>query len=145
MLKLEIELVPRTCWYSNVRSEVSPKNWNKIKAKVSNMAGGRCEICSGIGKKWPVECHEVWWYNDSNQRQTLIRMIALCPPCHEVKHFGLAEIRGRASAALAHLRKINLWDLETAEAHVESAFLVWSRRSNVKWALDIAVLEDYLK
>lgn len=29
--KLTIELVPKTCWFSNVRSNVTPSQWNKLK------------------------------------------------------------------------------------------------------------------
>ena len=39
--------------------------------------------------------HEVWDYDDARRVQRLVRLIALCPACHEVKHLGLAAKRGR--------------------------------------------------
>lgn len=39
----------------------------------------------------PVECHEVWDYDDDRKIQRLERRVALCPACHEVKHAGLAS------------------------------------------------------
>lgn len=144
MVKLSIELVPSSCWYSNVRSEVSQKQWNIIKNKVSLLANNVCEICGGKGHKWPVECHEVWHYDDKLLIQKLEKMIALCPQCHEVKHFGLAAIRGRADKAKDHLRKINSWDLETAESYINNAFVIWERRSKLLWTLDIEKLNEYI-
>jgi hypothetical protein len=38
--------------------------------------------------------------------QTLRRLICLCNQCHTVTHFGLAQIRGLADEALAHLRTV---------------------------------------
>ena len=58
--RLTIELVPQTCWFSNVRSEVSAADWDRLRKLTSNAAGGRCEVCGGRGPRWPVECHEIW-------------------------------------------------------------------------------------
>jgi hypothetical protein len=64
----------------------------------SVVLGSRCEICGGRGPEHPVECHERWRYNDLIRTQTLVRMIALCPACHQVKHVGLANVRGKGCA-----------------------------------------------
>lgn len=138
--KLTIELVPRSCWYSNVRSEVTPLQWDRIKKIINSAAGYRCEICGGVGAKWPVEVHEVWHYDDENLVQKLMRMISLCPACHEVKHIGLAQTKGRLSQALAHLMEVNGWDAETARRYVTESFDVWQRRSEYRWTLDISYL-----
>jgi hypothetical protein len=50
-MKLTIELVPKTSWYSNVRSNVSKDEWDKIKKKCYIKANYKCEICNGIGDK----------------------------------------------------------------------------------------------
>src|ERR1044071_5919999 len=99
-MKLTIELVPKTCWCSNLRDHLSKEEWDVVKKYTSKNAGYICEICSGKGDKWPVECHEIWLYDDKRKIQTLERTIALCPSCHEVKHFGLASINGRSEQAL---------------------------------------------
>lgn len=140
--RLTIELVPKTCWFSNVRSEVSAADWDKLKRLTFKAAGYRCEICGGKGPKWPVECHEVWKYDDELWLQTLERLIALCPACHEVKHIGLAESRGRLPQALRHLADVNRWSIADATTYAESAFEIWARRSNHVWSLDILYLEQ---
>jgi len=140
-MKLEIELVPRTCWFSNVRSCVSKKDWDMLRKKAYVAAGHKCEICGGKGKHWPVECHEVWEYDDTKKTQTLLRMCALCPGCHEVKHMGLAGIKGRTKQALKHLAKVNSWKLSQAEDHATKAFATWRNRSTYYWLLDLAYLD----
>lgn len=144
MTKLTIELVPSTCWYSNVRSEVSKEDWDKIKTQSYKKAGYRCEICGGKGDKWPVECHEIWHYNDKKKIQTLKGLISLCPSCHEVKHIGLAGIKGRREIAMKHLAKVNDWDEETTEKYVKKAFEIYKERSNHQWTLDITKLNELI-
>jgi len=141
--RLTIELVPRTCWYSNVRSNVSPEEWERLKRITFKSAGYRCEICGGRGPQWPVECHEIWLYDDLHRIQKLGGLLALCPACHEVKHIGLAGARGRAEIAVKHLAQVNEWDLEAACLHVDSCFEVWSQRSEHQWQLDISFVQIY--
>lgn len=142
-MKLTIELVPSTCWFSNVRSEVSKKRWDYIKSKVASQAYYMCEICGGEGEKHPVECHEVWSYDSKAGIQKLERMIALCPDCHMVKHIGLAQMQGRGGRALRHLMKVNNLTRKKAEACIAEAFRVWAMRSQKEWTLDISHLSEY--
>jgi transposase-like protein len=140
---LTIELVPKTCWYSNVRSHVTKEEWDRLRKIVYREAGNVCEICGGVGRRWPVECHEVWRYNDEAHVQKLERLIALCPACHEVKHIGLAGVRGHQAQALAHLAKVNGWSKEDAKLYLEACFEQWSRRNRHEWKLDISYLERF--
>jgi 5-methylcytosine-specific restriction endonuclease McrA len=139
---LTIELVPKTCWYTNVRSNVSKAEWERLKKMVSARAGHVCEICGGRGRKWPVECHEVFAYDDERHVQKLVRLIALCPACHEVKHIGLAGARGKRAAATAHLARVNHWSKEDAELYIEACFEIWYRRSCHEWELDLSYLDQ---
>ena len=142
-MKLTIELVPKTCWYSNVRSEVTPAAWDKIKRIVSTAANNVCEICGGRGPKWPTECHEVWKYDDTAKTQTLIKMCALCPSCHEVKHIGLAQVKGRGDIAIEHLMKVNSLSRLEAQNYVDQSFRIWAARSIHQWKLDLTSLAKY--
>lgn len=142
---LTIELVPKSSFYSNVRSEVTRSQWDKIRKQVYDNAGHKCEICGGVGKRHAVEAHEIWNYNDVDNIQTLVGMIALCPSCHQVKHIGLAQIQGKFHYALGHLAKINSWTLQHSNAYVERCFEEWNRRSQKKWKLDISYLDKFLK
>jgi len=139
--RLTIELVPQTCWFSNVRSEVSPANWNRLRKATAAAAGDKCEVCGGRGPKWPVECHEIWEYDDAAHRQTLRGLLALCPACHEVKHIGFANVRGRGNIAAKHLAAVNGWTLPAADKYIAEQFAVWERRSGYQWTLDLSWLE----
>lgn len=141
--RLTVELVPQTCWFSNVRDQVSPRDWDRIRRQVYESAGRCCEVCGGRGPRHPVECHEVWEYDEAVGVQRLVRMIALCPACHEVKHIGLAGIRGRADLAREHLARVNDWPPEVADRYIQEAFATWRSRSARSWALDISSLAAY--
>jgi hypothetical protein len=140
---LEIELVPKSSWYNNVRAVVTKAQWDKLKSAVYAQAYYVCEICGGEGPKHPVECHEVWIYDDKEYVQRLERMIALCPSCHQVKHFGLAEVQGKRDKALKHFMKINQLTKSEAEKHIENAFKKWDERSKKPWLVDLSNLKDY--
>ncbi len=143
-MKLTIELVPKTSWYSNLRSELTKGEWEIIKKKTREKSGSKCEICGGVGPKWPVECHEIWEYDDKDCIQSLKAVQALCPNCHQCKHFGLAEMKGHYNKALKHLAKVNNITLEEAGDYVEASFAIWEERSRKKWNLDIDLVEGLL-
>jgi hypothetical protein len=140
---LTIELVPKTSWYRNVRSNVSAAEWERLKKITSSRAGNVCEVCGGRGKKWPVECHEVFAYDDERRVQKLVRLLALCPSCHDVKHIGLAGVRGNYRRAVAHLARVNEWSRADAELYIEACFELWHRRSCHEWKLDLSHLEQF--
>ena len=141
-IKLTIELVPKTAWYKNVRSEVSKDRWDELRKECYRNANYKCEVCGGTGPKWPVECHEIWHYDDINKKQTLTGLIALCPDCHTVKHPGLAQIKGKFDVVIDQLMSVNDMEYWEATAYVEQAFNVWEERSQHQWELDITYLED---
>jgi 5-methylcytosine-specific restriction endonuclease McrA len=142
--RLEVELVPEPCWWSNVRSVVDPPVWDRLRRQTYRQARYRCEICGGRGPQHPVEAHEVWAYDDLRHVQRLERLIALCPACHEVKHLGLAHVRGVETRALAHLARVNGWPPETVTLYTRRAFRVWELRSEHQWTLDLDGLGAYL-
>lgn len=134
--KLTIELVPKSLWYSNLRSILSPKQWDILRQKCYRSAIHRCQICS----KYPVECHEIWEYNDEKHIQKLVGLIALCPDCHMVKHFGLAQIQGNSEKAIQHIARINGWDIDETLYYIRSAFEKYEDRNRFEWKQDL----DYL-
>ena len=145
--QLTVELVPRSCWYSNVRSEVSAAEWEVCKRFVAGRSGNRCEICGERGPRWPVECHEIWEYDESQfgrHIQRLTGLIALCPACHTVKHIGRAEATGNFLPAAQHLARVNGWDEDETFTYLANAFDLWAERSNHEWQLDISYLTEVL-
>jgi hypothetical protein len=138
---LYIELVPQTCWFSNVRNHVAKLEWETIRKKVFQKAGSRCEICGGKGAKWPVECHEIFEYNDALKIQTLVGMIALCPDCHQAKHFGLARVKGVDKQAMWHLCRVNGWTIDQGVDHVNEQMTIGIERSEHEWSVDLGFLK----
>jgi len=142
--RLTIELVPKSCWYTNVRSNVTRAEWEICKRLVRDRSNDRCEVCGGRGTRWPVECHEIWDYDDEECVQRLAGLTALCPRCHEVKHIGRAEAMGHLNRALAHLATVNGWVPAVAAMYAADAFAVWRTRSKFAWTLDISYLSEVL-
>jgi hypothetical protein len=144
-LKLTIELVPRPCWYHNVRSQVKPKYWHKIIADVSAKAGAKCEICGGVGDKWPVECHEIWNFEHTDDPNVLILrltgFIALCPLCHLCKHIGYAEVTGQYDKAVTHLKKINNITDDDLKLIIKATYRAWSDLNKHDWKIDLSYLD----
>lgn len=140
--KLTIDLVPSTCWFSNVRSEVSKEDWDKIRRDTYKKAKYKCEICGGKGEKHPVECHEIFHYNDDTKLQTLASLIALCPSCHRCKHFGLWQLKGKEEDCIEHMMKVNGWTRQQVKQHVAESFKEWDERSRYDWDLDLTLLRD---
>jgi hypothetical protein len=147
-IKLTIELVPRTAWYTNVRSNVSNDEWDVIRKKCYRLAGNVCEICGDTsknqGKKYDLECHEIWDYDDKNKIQKLTRLIGLCNHCHTVKHPGLANKQGRADIVTQQLIKVNKMSESEVEDYINESFAIWMERSEHKWELDITYLKEYM-
>ena len=126
-----------------MRTNIPPKEWDLLRKDVYADAGHKCEICGGVGPKWPVECHEVWHYDDTKMVQRLERMIALCPSCHQCKHIGLAEAQGKLAQARRHIKKVNGWTDEDLDVYLKSVWSEWHARSKCEWELDITSLDRY--
>jgi len=144
-MKLIPEMIPKTSFFSNLRSILSKDQWDVARRSCYKKACYICEICGGRGEKHPVECHEVWDYNEKTKIQKLVRLIALCPACHEVVHIGLAGIRGREKQAMEHLKTVNGLSDRKAQHVVEKAWKKWKQRNTVKWVLDITAITDERK
>ena len=133
-VRLTVELVPETSWGNNVRRLVKSDVWDRIRRAAYARAGFTCEICGEAGR---LECHERWEYDNQKHVQRLTRMVALCPACHEVKHIGLATVRGNGERALLHLARVNGWSLPVAKKHIAEQVNIGIRRSKVRWTLDL--------
>lgn len=146
MGKLTIELIPKTCFGSNVRSLFKPKYWDILRKASYEKAGHVCEICSENGKdqgyRHNVECHEIWTYNDITRTQKLDGLISLCPKCHQVKHFGRTSAIGKQAEAFKHLEKVNNWNHHDCVNHAAESMTEWLERSKYKWYIDLSVLHE---
>lgn len=142
---LFIDPVPETCWFTNVRSCVAARDWERLRRMVTRRAGHRCEICARgedrDQRRW-LEVHERWAYDDATGVQTLRRLICLCSDCHLVTHFGFANVTGRTAQALAHLQAVTGMTDAEADDHIAAAARRWAEQSGRTWALDLRILTD---
>jgi 5-methylcytosine-specific restriction endonuclease McrA len=138
-MKLHCELIPKTAWYKNVRTMMKKEHWDILRKHVYRRAAYVCQVCGGVGDKWPVECHEIWdWSHAGVQR--LVGLIALCPDCHAVKHWGRTQNSvGRKERArlMKHQRRINKWSKAQQQAHIDAVWRRYTRRSKRKWKVNI--------
>jgi hypothetical protein len=139
MLRLRIDLVPKTCWYKNLRRQMSKAQWDQLYKQVSAEQGHVCCICGAAGR---LHCREVWAYDDKRHIQTLKGFQAVCPLCHHVTYFGLAQILAakgylNLNAMVEHFLKVNKVGRVVFEAHKREAYQIWLERSKHQWTRDL--------
>lgn len=145
---LTCDMVPANTWFLNLRKWLPQNEWDRIRKSVYQRAGYRCLVCGGKGPKWPVECNEQWQYlcDPSTPKmgtQKLLRLAALCPTCHSVKHAGYANLKGRLDDTLAHLGFVNGWNKAQCEEHFDAAAETHRQRSETTWTFDLSHLQSY--
>ena len=141
-LKLNFELVPDGCWYSNLRSVLKPKQWDVVRREAYSRANGRCAICRRSVSR--LEAHEVWEYDMESGTQRLKDVIAICHLCHSVIHIGRTQLFGDEDRAIAHFCKVN--DCKYADyikALGEANALHKKRNEIGEWKLDLSYLEKF--
>lgn len=141
--KLKFELVPDSCWYSNLRSILSAKDWDKIKKDAKQRAGGRCAVCGKITDR--LEAHERWSYNESTQVQKLEDVVSVCKDCHSAIHIGRTSLKGNLERAEEHYMKVNGCTYVEMKADLKEANEQHKRRNLVsEWKLDLTWLKRFL-
>lgn len=144
--KLTIELVPKTCHFSNVRTCLSTSDWDKIRKISYANANNKCEICGDTGKNQGynhnVECHEIWQYDEETLTQKLTGLISLCPKCHMVKHIGRSIAIGKEDVCYRQLSKVNKWTQSQIQKHIVESFDKHKLLSKHQWKLDISMLSQ---
>ncbi len=138
--KLDFELVPEECWYSNLRSVLPPAGWDIVRKDAYARAKGRCSICGKAGR---LEAHETWSYDEKRAVQKLETVIALCHACHEVKHISRTQLTGRGDEAMEHFMKVNgcsQMDYHAALGKANEEYLCRNKIEN--WTTDLSWLKD---
>lgn len=143
-LRLCVELVPRPCWYSNIRKAVPRTTWDALRKQAYAQYYYRCGICGAQGR---LHCHEIWHYDDEQHVQTLRGFIALCELCHHVKHLGHAGIlagEGKLdyNRVVTHFLTVNACSLEDFEQHRRQEFAQWRKRDKHQWRTDLGTYAD---
>jgi hypothetical protein len=146
-IKLTIELVPSTSFYTNVRTILPTKEWDRLRKTSYANAKFKCEICKGSGLdqgyRHALECHEIWEYK-ADGTQYLKGLISLCVKCHQVKHIGRTIAIGKKKEAYEHIAKVNKWKKEDVEKYIGFCFQEHKERSKIKWKLNVGILTEKL-
>jgi hypothetical protein len=141
---LFIDLIPKNCWFSNVRTSIKYRDWNRLRKYVYKRVDYKCECCNFDTKEndTRLEAHERWYYDETNKTQKLMRIIALCNLCHLSTHLGYAHISGRGDEAINHLMKVRKFTQEEFQNHRKEAFELWRQRNTIKWSLDLSLITN---
>ena len=140
--RLEIELVPKTCWYSNLRNVFTNQEWKVIRNYICDfrVTDNRCSICNE--KVYFLEAHEQWEYDMDNHIQKLVRIRPLCTNCHKVKHWGLAQLRGEQDLVINQFLKVNqCTEPDLVEHLIKTEELFKQRNAITDWKLDMSYLK----
>lgn len=140
---LRLDLAPKTCQYSNLISQISGSDWTELRKEVYYHSEYRCEICGGIGDKWPVECHEHWEYDDVKKIQTLKGFYCLCPLCHLAKHLGRAYYMRCQTVVFEHIQKVNQFSRVKLDKFISYEMNKQKFREGYgEWKLNIDILKN---
>lgn len=143
-MKLNFELVPDSCWYSNLRSILKSKDWDFIRRDAYARAEGKCMICGRKVKR--LEAHEKWSYNMETQTQKLEEVIAVCHACHSVIHIGRTQLIGEEDRAIKHFCYVNKCSYSQYIKALGEANILHQERNKVgEWKLDLTYLQRYIK
>lgn len=144
-IKLEVEMIPSTNFYNNVRSAVSKTQWDILRKDCYEKANNKCEICgsSGLeqGYRHSTEAHEVWNFDFLTNTQHLVRLIALCPRCHFAKHIGRTFAIGKQDEVFKHMEYVNNWTHKDVVNYLAQVFIEHRVRSQQIWKLDLSYLD----
>jgi len=147
-LKLTIELVPSTVWYSSLYRLLPREVWDRIRNEIIENNGRKCQVCGET--EGTMNLHEIWEYDDVKHVQRLKGFILLCKKCHHIKHIGLARILANEgkldyNEVIEHFCKVNDCTKKEFEKHKAKAFDVWSKRSEYEWKQDFGGYGEFIK
>lgn len=157
-MRIKIQMIPKSAYGKNVRSEVSASEWRRISLFVREQAavcvGGdengpcrivyRCEICGEEYEKISdLDAHEEWTFQNGKQKLKNIR--AVCVKCHRVIHLGRTIHAGFEKEAKRWFCQVNRCSKKEYRKARDKAFRKWNKRSGMRWKLDISNLERILE
>ena len=139
-----IELVPDGCWYSNLRTILSKKQWDFLKADAKERANGKCMIC-GKETKY-LDAHEKWSYDRNKRTQKLEDILAVCKDCHSVIHMERTQLLGNAERAENHFMAVNKCSYVEMRKAMGEANEEHQKNNQVsEWLLDLSYLKRFVE
>lgn len=147
-MKLAIELVPSTVWFSSLYRLMSREAWYNMREGIIKEKGRKCQVCGETNGE--MNLHEIWDYDDAKHIQKLEGFILLCRMCHHAKHIGLAGILANEgkldyNEVIKHFCKVNNCSEKEFKNHVDRAFEIWRKRSAHQWKQDFGKYKEFVK
>lgn len=142
---LFVDLIPVSCFFKNVRSDINKSHWGVLSKIVRKRAGGKCETCGfteNAASGDYLDAHERWLYDETTKVQKLMRIVSLCKSCHLYTHMGFANIQGRTEEAIEHKMKVSGLSRSEVDQEIKAAFALWEKRNQSSWTLDLSILTD---
>ncbi len=86
-LKLTVDsMIPKPLSNKGLSKLLPTSRWDKVKIATYFEYDHSCAICGAVPGPKRLHCHESWVYDNGTLTQRLDGFIALCRPCHDVKH-----------------------------------------------------------
>lgn len=155
-IKLELDLIPKPCWYLNLRKIFTREEWQMVRDNICSISNtnNKCSICGeysnplNLVNKY-LEAHEVWEYEELDYglgiyKIKLNNILPLCTMCHRSKHYGHSQLMGWSKSVDEHIKKINGFTDEALQLYLKNEVGLYYTRSNaIKHAiLDLSKLND---
>ena len=138
--KLDFEMVPEECWRGNLRSLLSPAQWDVVRKDAYKSAKYKCSICGAAGR---LEAHERWSYDDKKALQKLEDVTALCAACHAVKHVSRSYLFGKEYEVMEQFQKVNRCSQMEYHEALKAANKAYQERNAVEgWVTDFSWLKE---
>lgn len=136
---LTIDLVPGPLHGQSLANLLNRNEWERLRADTLRRKGALCEVC---GARSPLECDEVWDYDDTARVARLAQLRIICRMCHRAKHYGRTRSvfdEQEVEAVIAHFCRVNGCDRAAFEAHQKQASELWWERTQPErgtWSVD---------
>lgn len=141
LLPLTVDAFPANlATHINMSSSLPEEEWSSIRKATYKNANYMCEVSGGVGTEWPVECHELWRFDEGSQTLQLRGFMALHPEIHVAKHLERQQEDKRRQQAIWMLQAMNEWTVTEAEEYWKFARDTAMRRSGQEWKLDLSWL-----
>ncbi|MCB0321651.1 MAG: hypothetical protein KDD60_12055, partial [Bdellovibrionales bacterium] len=138
---LFVDLIPKSCWFTNVRYCIDRADWDTLRRRVYKRVKNICECCGKrVRKGESLEAHERWSYKDGIQK--LERVVALCTICHQVTHYGHSKGLVGEEVLRTHLKHVRGFGDVECEEHIQEAYRLVAERNLTDWELDLSMVTD---
>ena len=136
VVPMVVDLIPATAWHASLANILVKSSWDSIREAEVAKTGG----CTECGVKTRTECHERWSYHADLGVQRLEGFETLCGACHETRHLGFANVRGRLPMAMDRLAMINRLKVSERRPYLNLVFAMFEERSKYMWAMDLSAV-----